>query len=101
MRPTSFGLVFCAAAAWLLVACATAPTTALEPPIVHLSDLRIGDISLFEQRYVLALRLENPNPYEMPIKGIAYQVLLNKAELGRGTSAATVTIPPYGERVVE
>ena len=60
MRPTSFGLVFCAAAAWLLVACATAPTTALEPPIVHLSDLRIGDISLFEQRYVLALRLENP-----------------------------------------
>jgi LEA14-like dessication related protein len=37
----------------------------------------------------------------MPIKGIAYQVLLNKTELGRGTSGAAVTIPPYGERIVE
>src|SRR5436190_22478069 len=101
MRRTSLSLVFCAMATWVLAACAMAPTTALEPPIVHLSDFRVGDVSLFEQRYVLALRVENPNPYEMPIKGMAYQVLLNKAELGRGTSAAEVTIPPYGERVVE
>lgn len=82
-------------------ACQSLSTPPLQPPIVHLTDLRVRDVQLFEQRYTMLLRVENPNPQELPIKGLAYQVLLNKIELGRGASPQTVTIPPYGEKVVE
>jgi LEA14-like dessication related protein len=73
----------------------------MEEPIVHLSDLRVRDVQLFEQRYTLALRVENPNPQELPVNGLSYRVLLNKVELGRGASRQSVTIPPYGESVIE
>lgn len=73
----------------------------MEEPIVHLSDLRVRDVQLFEQRYTLALRVENPNPQELPLSGLSYRVLLNKVELGRGASRQSVTIPPYGESVIE
>lgn len=64
-----------------LVACQTAGTS-LAPPIVHLADLRVKDVRLFEQRYTLALRIENPNPQELPIWGMAYRMSLNDVELG-------------------
>lgn len=87
-------------AGWLS-ACNTVPTGALAEPIVHLSDLRLRDVGVFEQHYTIKLRVENPNPFELPINGMSYQVLLNKVELGRGTSRQTVTIPPFGEHIVE
>lgn len=73
----------------------------VEEPIVHLSDLRVRDVQLFEQRYTLALRVENPNPQPLPVSGLSYRVLLNKLELGRGASRQSVTIPPYGESLIE
>lgn len=73
----------------------------MEQPIVHLSDLRLRDVQLFEQRYTLALRVENPNPRELPIDGLSYRVLLNNVELGRGASRQSVTIAPYGKRIIE
>lgn len=84
----------------VLLGCSTL-SAPLEPPIVHLTDLRLRDAQLFEQRYTLALRVQNPNARELPIDGLSYQVLLNKVELGRGASGQSVTIPPFGERVVE
>lgn len=84
-----------------LAGCQSLSTAPVQPPIVHLTDLRIRDVQLFEQRYTMLLRVENPNPRELPINGMAYQVLLNKIELGRGASPQSVTIPPYGEQVVE
>lgn len=89
-----------ALAVLFLGGCAT-PSQPLEPPIVNLTDLRLQDAQLFEQRYALALRVQNPNPYELPIRGMAYRVLLNNVELGRGASREVVTIPPYGETVIE
>lgn len=83
-----------------LVACQTAGTS-LAPPIVHLADLRVKDVRLFEQRYTLALRIENPNPQELPIWGMAYRMSLNDVELGGGVSRAAVTVPPYGETMVQ
>lgn len=85
----------------VLAGCQSLSMSPLQPPIVHLMDLRIRDVQLFEQRYTIALRVENPNAQEMPIQGLAYQVLLNQIELGRGASPQSVTLPPYGEKVVE
>lgn len=96
-----FSRVFLVALAMsLLVSCKTM-SEPMEEPIVHLSDLRVRDVQLFEQRYTLALRVENPNPQELPVNGLSYRVLLNNVELGRGASRQSVTIPPYGESVIE
>ncbi|HEY8552965.1 MAG TPA: LEA type 2 family protein [Burkholderiales bacterium] len=86
--------------ALVLAGCASAPGTPA-PPLVHLSDLRVKDVRLFEQRYTLVLRLENPNPAELPVRGMAYRVLLNDVEVGGGTSRTELVIPPYGEALVE
>ena len=87
-------------AALLLAGCNTL-SAPLEPPIVSLTDLRVRDVRLFEQRYVLGLRVQNPTPAALPIQGMAYQVLLNDVELGRGASREAVTLPLYGEALIE
>ena len=74
---------------------------AIQEPIVTLAGLRVRDVQLFEQRYTVVLRVQNPNPVELPIRGMSYQMLLNKVELGRGASPQSVVIPPYGESLVE
>ena len=84
----------------VLAACAGV-RSGLEPPIVHLADLRLRDAQLFEQRYTLVLRIENPNPRDLPIWGMAYKVALNNVELGRGASRQSVRIPAYGEALVD
>jgi len=86
--------------ALLLAGCASAPG-APAPPLVHLSDLRVKDVRLFEQRYTLVLRLENPNPEELSVRGMAYRVLLNDVEVGGGTARTELVIPPYEEALVE
>lgn len=73
----------------------------LEPPNVSLVDLRILDAGLFEQRYGLKLRLQNPNPFPMPVAGMAYKVSLNDIDFGRGVSREAATVPAYGESVLE
>lgn len=100
MRKLLVNVYFAALVAPLLSACQTT-SGPVEEPIVHLSDLRVKDVQLFEQRYALVLRVENPNPQELPVSGLSYRVLLNKVELGRGASRQSITIPPYGESVIE
>lgn len=84
----------------LLAGCAGL-TGPLEPPNVSLVDLRILDAGLFEQRYGLKLRLQNPNAIPMPITGMEYKVSLNDVDFGRGVSGAATTVPAYGESVIE
>jgi hypothetical protein len=38
----------------------------LEAPYVTLTDLRMLDMTLFEQRYGLKIRVQNPNPVSCP-----------------------------------
>jgi LEA14-like dessication related protein len=73
----------------------------LESPQVTLSDLRILDVTLFEQTYGLTLRVQNPNPVALPITGMSFRLDINDAELGRGVSDRAVTVPAYGEAVLE
>lgn len=90
-----------AAFALLLSACAGLNQGGFDPPHVSLVDLRVRDVKLFEQRYALQLRVQNPNPYELPIAGMDYAVRLNDVEFGHGVSRRAVNIPAYGEAVIE
>jgi LEA14-like dessication related protein len=73
----------------------------IEAPHVTLTDLRMLDMTLFEQRYGLKIRVQNPNPVELPITGMNFRLDVNDSELGRGVSDQSVTVPAYGEVVVE
>ena len=73
----------------------------LETPYVTLTDLRMLDMALFEQRYGLKIRVQNPNPVELPITGMSFRLDINDTELGRGVSDQAVTVPAYGEAVME
>ena len=76
----------------LLTGCA-ALQDSLEAPHVTLTDLRMLDMTLFEQRYGLKIRVQNPNPVELPITGMNFRLDVNDSELGRGVSDQPVTVP--------
>ena len=73
----------------------------IESPYVSLNNLQVRDMTLLEQRYTVTLRVQNPNPVPIPITGISFLLDLNDTELGRGVSAEVVTVPAYGEALVE
>lgn len=85
----------------LLIAACAGVRGPVQPPHVSLVDLRVHDVKLFEQRYGLQLRVQNPNNVALPIVGMDYTVRLNDVEFGKGVSRETVTVPAYGESVVE
>lgn len=72
-----------------------------DPPRVTLAGIRILDLTLFEQRYLLALRVQNPNSIELPIEGMSYTLNVNGMELARGVSNQKTTIPAFGEQVLQ
>ena len=82
-----------------LAGCSHFPTRP-EPPGVSLNNLQLIEATLFEQRYLLHLRIQNPNNFELPIAGMRYRLMLNGREFATGVSRDIDTLPAYGERVV-
>ena len=72
-----------------------------EPPRVTLSNLKMIDAQLFEQRYALTLRIQNPNSFDLDVNGLSFEVELNGREFAHGVSNKGVLIPAYGESTLE
>jgi LEA14-like dessication related protein len=87
--------------ATLLFLSAICGCVTMQSPNVTLADLRIVDLTLFEQSYALKIRIQNPNSVALPITGMHFELDVNSAELGRGVSDQSVTVPAYGEAVME
>jgi LEA14-like dessication related protein len=84
----------------MLTACA-AGFTDLQTPNVTLSNIQpAADITVFEQRYDVTLRIQNTNNVALPVSGLSYAVTLNEQEFARGVSNENVVIPALGERLV-
>ena len=83
-----------------LTACAGL-TSRLESPRVSLADLQLEQFGVFEQRYRLSLRVQNPNDVELPIAGMEFRLYLNDEEFAHGLSDQHVTLPAFGEQLVE
>lgn len=85
----------------VLAACATSGLGNLQPPHVTLSNIAPADnMTFFEQRYHVTLRVQNPNNTDLPVDGLNYNVTLNGKEFARGVSQDDVTIPALGEGLV-
>ncbi|MGF1547525.1 MAG: LEA type 2 family protein [Thiotrichales bacterium] len=68
-----------------------------ESPIVTVSSFKLAEMGLLEQRYDLVLRVQNPNDFNLPIRGLTYTLELNDEKFARGMSGDHVNIPPFGE----
>lgn len=72
-----------------------------QKPEVSLAGLDLVELGLFEQRFVMKLRIQNPNDVDLPINGLAFDVELNGQHFAKGLSAKPVIIPRMGESVLE
>ena len=90
-------LVLAAVLVLPLAGCATLPGS-FEKPRVSVAGLRILEIGLLEQRYLLRLRVQNPNDFAFAVTGMDYALDVNGREFASGVSDRRVDLPAYSER---
>ncbi|TVT75150.1 MAG: LEA type 2 family protein [Denitromonas halophila] len=100
MKPITRRTALVALATLGLAACASLPLN-MKPPEVSVSDLRLIDVGLLEQRFGLSLRVLNPNDAEIPVDGLSFTVELNGKPFAKGVSNQTVTVPRLSEAMLE
>ena len=74
--------------------------TDIKTPQISLVSIVPVELSLFEQRFDLRLRVQNPNSVELPIRGMQYFLQLNGGDFAQGVTNQEINIPEYGEQVV-
>ncbi len=72
-----------------------------EPPYITLSNINLLNMGVFEQRYRIMMRIQNPNDVVIPINGMSYRIFINEKDFARGVSNKPVIIPEFGEEVIE
>ena len=68
---------------------------------MSIAGVQVTEANLFEQRYRLQLRVQNPNPVDLPIQGLDYQVEVNGNTFATGVSDRAVVIPRYGSALLD
>ena len=87
------------AAVVFLAACSTMPKE-YEMLVVHIADMSPKDMAIFEQRFDVKLRIQNPNDVEFSINGIKFDIELNEREFANGMSGQHMAVPRFGSEVV-
>lgn len=72
-----------------------------EPPEVHLADVRLDRLGLFEQRYRVGLRMRNPNDRALEFESLRFELSVAGRHLADGVSSARFSLPAGGERRIE
>jgi LEA14-like dessication related protein len=85
----------------VLVPGCAGPGAYREPPRVSLVSIQPGDMGVLEQRYGLQLRILNPNDTALAVAGMQYSLQINDREFAYGVSRQPVTIPAYGEAMLD
>lgn len=80
--------------AMLLTGCAA---TQMQAPNLSVMSVEMQQSEMFEQRFKVHLRVQNPNDRDLPVRGISAQLDLNGEKFANGVSAASFTVPAFGE----
>ncbi len=73
----------------------------MKKPEVTVANIRLLDGNLLEQRFLLTLRVMNPNTSEIAIEGLTFKVDLNGQPFAKGVGNQPVVIPRLGEAMVD
>lgn len=68
-----------------------------ETPSVRLVSLRALPGESFAPRFELGLRVLNPNPDPLKLRGMSYRVFLDDFEVVEGAASELPQVPAYGE----
>ncbi len=63
-----------------------------EPPYISLANINLLNMGVFEQRYRIMMRIQNPNDVIISIKGMSYRIFINEQSFARGVSNKPVII---------
>ncbi len=88
-------LVVVLAAASALSSCAGTGTL-IDPPSVSLVSVKLADVSLSRQTFLLGFDVTNPNPFPLPIQAVEYRVILDKEKFAGGATDGSFTVPARG-----
>jgi LEA14-like dessication related protein len=89
-----FALLLCAT---LAAAGCAGMGAKLQTPRLSLVGIQVQDLSFFEQRLRVRLRVQNPNDLVLPVRGLDVQFELDGEEFAQGVSARAFDVPARGE----
>lgn len=69
----------------------------LETPRLSLVSVEMAEATLFEQRLVVRLRVQNPNDIALPVRGLTVDFELAGQQFAQGVSARAFEVPAFGE----
>jgi LEA14-like dessication related protein len=72
-----------------------------EPPRLNVADLRVMEATPLEQRYLVKLRIQNPNPDGLTIDGLTFDLFFNGRLLASGMSGEKVYVGRYSDEIME
>ena len=58
-------------------------------------------MTLWEQKYRIQIRVQNPNPEPLAIRGMHYSLELNGKDFLDGVSGQRVEVPAFSDQVIE
>ena len=85
----------------VLVAGCTQLAGIKQSPDITLADIELEKLGFLEQRFLVKLRIRNPNDVALHINGMTFDVELNGTSFAKGLSDKAVTVPRMGETVIE
>ena len=84
-----------------LSSCSNGIKGVAEPPKISVYSVRLGQFSFTEGNAVIALRVKNPNPFNIPLRGLDYGLSLNNVRVAEGTVQKNLTITSHEDRIIE
>jgi LEA14-like dessication related protein len=87
--------------AFLLAALLAGCAPRLQKPEISLAGIDLVGLGLVEQRFILKLRIRNPNDVDLPVNALNFDVELNGRHSARGVSDEPVIVPRQGETILE
>jgi len=72
-----------------------------KPPVVTLAGIEVLTANLFEQRFALKLRLQNPNKVAITLRAMKVAVEINGQPFAVGVSKMPVTVNSRDEEILE
>jgi LEA14-like dessication related protein len=82
----------------LLTAC---PSWFFEKPTFTLKEIAVTHISLGEINFLFGIEVQNPNPFDLKIRGLEYKAYLADQEVGKGRLEKEVLIAHSASTLVQ
>ena len=80
----------------LLSSCATTRPS-IQPPAVTLTSVKVDTVGMGAQSFLLGFSVSNPNPFPLPVKGIRYDIRLDKQAFAGGETQGDFVVAARGD----